>query len=588
MSCFFYFISFLVFNTLFNSINCVILNSIKKIKLFQLIYIQYQRVVLHISLGLFYFEVIFKNSVMKKITLLLLSLIPATSIAQTTYLSSDFAVVNEQFIVSHSTTGLVGNNFVQTGTNFNWNYSTLIPSTQETLLYQNPNNAGYKTIWCFFNGFIFNCNTQFNNNFNLATKLTDGIQIQGYGLTNLIDHLKLTTSILENKMLGASITVGGTTLPIVASYQIPDVIYQFPIAFSDNYTNSNALSVDLTSLGVPIQYASTGQRTNLVEGWGSLTTPFGTFPNVLKMKTTVVNNITVTANGTPTQNTVTAISYKWFDSAYGIPVLQVDGNVVATQWTPTTITYFDIQRCLTPNAAFGFFPIVSDFNPTSNNASVSFINGSTNYDTLSWNFGDGSTNSTAVNPTHNFSCPGVKQVTLTITNAFCSPDEVDIVTIPVTITDTQNAFTTSVTVNPSSLTADRILAGTTYQWLDCDNNNLPINNQTAQTFSPSVSGNYAVQLTTNGCASVSTCYAFNLLNTTIFNLNDTIELYPNPTTGSITISRNELGEIKNIAIYNTLGVLITDKLDLSEQASGLYFIKLTTDNGSVIKKIIKQ
>ncbi len=588
MSCFFYFISFLVFNTLFNSINCVILNSIKKIKLFQLIYIQYQRVVLHISLGLFYFEVIFKNSVMKKITLLLLSLIPATSIAQTTYLSSDFAVVNEQFIVSHSTTGLVGNNFVQTGTNFNWNYSTLIPSTQETLLYQNPNNAGYKTIWCFFNGFIFNCNTQFNNNFNLATKLTDGIQIQGYGLTNLIDHLKLTTSILENKMLGASITVGGTTLPIVASYQIPDVIYQFPIAFSDNYTNSNALSVDLTSLGVPIQYASTGQRTNLVEGWGSLTTPFGTFPNVLKMKTTVVNNITVTANGTPTQNTVTAISYKWFDSAYGIPVLQVDGNVVATQWTPTTITYFDIQRCLTPNAAFGFFPIVSDFNPTSNNASVSFINGSTNYDTLSWNFGDGSTNSTAVNPTHNFSCPGVKQVTLTITNAFCSPDEVDIVTIPVTITDTQNAFTTSVTVNPSSLTADRILAGTTYQWLDCDNNNLPINNQTAQTFSPSVSGNYAVQLTTNGCASVSTCYAFNLLNTTIFNLNDTIELYPNPTTGSITISRNELGEIKNIAIYNTLGVLVTDKLDLSEQASGLYFVKLITDNGSVIKKIIKQ
>ena len=525
---------------------------------------------------------------MKKCIFLILSLISAIGVGQTTYLSSDFAMVNEQFIVSHSTTGLIGNNFVQTGTNFNWNYSTLIPSTQETLLYQNPNTAGYKTVWCFFNGYIFNCNTQFNNNFNLATKLTDGIQIQGYGLTNLIDHLKLSTSLLQNKMLGASITVGGTTLPIVASYQTPDVIYQFPIAFNDNYTNSNALSVDLTSLGAPIQYASTGQRTNLVEGWGSLTTPYGTFPNVLKMKTTVVNNITVTANGTPTQNTVTTVSYKWFDPAYGIPVLQVDGNVVATLWTPTTITYFDIQRCLTPNAAFGFFPIVSDFNPTTNNASVSFINGSTNYDILNWNFGDGSANSTAVNPTHNFSCPGVKQVTLTITNAFCSPDEVDTITIPVTITDTQNAFTTGVTVNPSSLTADRILAGTTYQWLDCNNNNLPISNQTAQTFTPSVSGNYAVQLTTNGCQSISNCYVFNLLSTSVFNLNDTIELYPNPTTGSISISRNELGTIKNIAIYNTLGALVTDKLDLSEQASGLYFIRLTTDNGSVIKKIIKQ
>ena len=179
-------------------------------------------------------------------------------------------------------------------------------------------------------------------------------------------------------------------------------------------------------------------------------------------------------------------------------------------------------------------------------------------------------------------------MTLTITNAFCNPDQVDTITLPVTITDTQNAFTTAVTINPTSLTAVRNLAGTTYQWLDCNNNNSPISNQTAQTFSPTVSGNYAVQLTTNGCQSVYNCVAFDFLNTPNFELSDAIELYPNPTTGSITISRNELGEIKNIAIYNSLGAMVTDKLDLSGQASGLYFIKLTTDKGSEIKKIIKQ
>jgi PKD repeat protein len=500
---------------------------------------------------------------MKKIAFLLLSFVSFLSFAQTTYLSSDFAAVNDQFIVSHSTTGLVGNNFVQTGTNFNWDYSTLIPSSQETLSYQNPNNTGYKTIWCFFNSYIFNCNTQFNANFNLATKLTDGIQIQGFGLTNLIDHLKLSPTLLENKMLGASVTIGGNTLPIVASYQTPDIVYQFPIAFNDNYTNNNAINVDLTSLGVPIQYASTGQRTNLVEGWGSLTTPFGTFPNVLKMKTTLVNTITVTANGVPTQNTVTTVSYKWFDPAYGIPVL-------------------------TPNAAFGFFPIVSDFNPATNNASVSFINASTNYDTLSWNFGDGSANSTNVNPTHNFTCPGVYQVALTITNAFCSPDEIDTVTIPVTITDTQNAFTTAVTVNPTSLTADRTLAGTTYQWLDCNNNNLPISNQTGQTFTPTVDGSYAVQLTTNGCISTSNCYPFSLLSNANFDSNNAIVLYPNPTTGIITIANNQLEKIESIAVYSILGQFVTDKLDVSDQPNGMYFIKLKTDNGTVVQKIIKK
>ena len=97
---------------------------------------------------------------MKKCIFLVLSLISVIGSAQTTYLSSDFATVNEQFIVSHSTTGLVGNNFVQTGTNFNWNYSTLIPSTQETLLYQKLNNSIYKAVRCSFNDYIFNCNVQ--------------------------------------------------------------------------------------------------------------------------------------------------------------------------------------------------------------------------------------------------------------------------------------------------------------------------------------------------------------------------------------------------------------------------------------------
>lgn len=525
---------------------------------------------------------------MKKITFLLLSFVATFSLAQTTYLSSDYALQNESFIVSNTITGLVGNDFTLTGPNFNWDYSTFIPNTQETLLYQNPNTAGYKTIWCLFNGFIFNCNSQFNNNFNLATKLTNGIQIQGYGLTNVIDHLKLTTTSLEDRMIGSSITFNGTTVPFVASYQTPDVLYQFPMNYNDNYTNSSALSLDLTSLSVPIQYVSTGQRTNIVEGWGSLTTPFGTFPNVLKMKSTLVNNITVTLSGTPTQNTVTTVSYKWFDPAYGIPVLQVDGNIVATQFVPTNITYFDIQRCLTPNAIFGFFPVVADFNPTTNNASVSFINASSNYDTLSWDFGDGSAVSAAINPTHNFSCPGVNQVTLTITNAFCSPDQVDTITIPVTITDTQNAFTTGVTVNGTILTADRILAGTTYQWVDCDNSNAPIGGQTAQTFSPTVSGNYAVQLTTNGCQSLSNCFQVDLLNNTSFNSDNGLVLYPNPTTGIISIASNQLDGVKSIAIYTILGEFVTDKLDLSEQSNGMYFVKITTENGVLIKKVIKK
>ncbi|WP_445454747.1 PKD domain-containing protein [Flavobacterium sp. 25HG05S-40] len=524
---------------------------------------------------------------MKNITSLFLCFLSTLSFSQISYLSTDYALQNESYIVSTATAQALTLDYVQTGANFNWNYNTLVPATQETLLIQNPNNVGYKNVWCLLNGYFFNCNTQFNNNFNLALKLSNGIQIQGYGISNVMDHLKVSSTTVEDRMIGASITVGGTTLPFVASYQTADILYQFPINYNDNYTNNFALSVDLTTLGVPVQYASTGQRTNLVEGWGSLTTPFGTFPNVLKMKTTVVNAVTVTANGTPTQNTVTTVSYKWFDKDYGIPILQVDGNLVGTTWVPNQVTYFDTQRCLTPNATFGYFPIASDFNPTTNNASVSFINTSNNYDSVSWNFGDGTAVSTDINPTHNYSCPGLKQVTLTITNAFCNPDQTDTFTIPVNITDTQNAFTTGVTVGDASLLADRDLAGTTYQWLDCDNNNQPIPNATGQVYTPGDSGNYAVQLTTNGCVSVSGCYSLTTLSTIDLNGNTKVHLFPNPTKGKLIASNNSI-EITKVTVFNMLGMQVGDSLDLSAHAAGIYIVKLETSNGIYSQKISKE
>lgn len=524
---------------------------------------------------------------MKKITLLCIGLLSSVGFAQVSYVHTDYAEKGESYIVSAATAPALALDYVKTGTNFSWDYSALVPLTQETLVFQNPNNAGYKNAWCFLNNYFLNCNTQFNNNFTLATKLPNGFEIPGYGLTNVIDHLKLSTTSLQDKMIGATITLDGSTLPFVASYQTADVLYQFPINYTDNYTNPFALSIDLSTLGVPVQYASAGQRTNVVEGWGFLKTPFGTFANVLKMKSTVVNTIRITNDGATTENTITTVSYKWFDKAYGIPVLQVDGPVQDSQWVPNQVTYYDIQRCLAPNATFAYLPVESDFVPANNNASVSFINTSINYDSVSWNFGDGSAASSVANPTHNYSCPGVKQVTLTITNTFCDPDQTATITIPVTIRDTQNAFTTNVTAGNTSLSADRTLAGTTYQWLDCNNGNSPIPNATAQTYTPAVNGNYAVQLTTNGCVSISACYLFSSLGTTNVDHHNGLYLYPNPTKRNLSLSNNTI-EVKKVTIANSLGVIVGHSLDISSLANGIYLVTVETNAGFFVQKIIKE
>lgn len=523
---------------------------------------------------------------MKKITQLALLLCIGFSGAQTTYNATDFAAVGESFFITTAGGDFVTLDYVQTGASFNWDYSLLEPASQDNTSYINPNNAGYKTVWCFQNGYIINCNTQFNNNFTHATAVTDGLVLQGLGLTNVVDHLKLSAAALENKMIGAQVTANGVTLPFTASYQTPDKLYQFPINYGDNYTNNSALSLNLTSLGIPLTLSQTGIRTNLVDGWGSLTTPFGSFANVLRMKTTFVSNITITmSDQTPQQQTITTVTYSWFDPAYGIPVLEVDGQEIASQFVPTAVRYMDIQRCLDANALFVPFPPVADFDPATGNAAVTFINTSTNYDVVSWDFGDGTAVSTNENPSHVFTCPGIREVTLTVTNQFCDPDNVDTITIPVTITDSQNAFTTAVTVTSTTLTADRDLTGTTYQWLDCNAGNQPIAGATSQTFTPTQDGNYAVQLTTNGCVSVSDCYTFATLGNGEFSATD-FSIIPNPTTGEFIIQSD--AEIKSIAVYNLLGELVSSKADLSGQASGIYLLKIVSDKGVFCTKICKE
>ena len=58
-------------------------------------------------------------------------------------------------------------------------------------------------------------------------------------------------------------------------------------------------------------------------------------------------------------------------------------------------------------------------------------------------------------------------------------------------------------LNGNALIATQTSA--TYQWLDCDNSNTPIEGEVNQTYFPSTTGNYAVIVTVNGCSIMSEC-----------------------------------------------------------------------------------
>lgn len=83
------------------------------------------------------------------------------------------------------------------------------------------------------------------------------------------------------------------------------------------------------------------------------------------------------------------------------------------------------------------------------------------------------------------------------------------------------------------------------------------------------------------------------LSTNAFSVSENdIKVYPNPNTGSFFIESDVNTEIKRIEIYNALGQLAKDEQSpdaitkVYNLKNGLYLVKVTTENGEVVKKII--
>ncbi|MCL2041514.1 MAG: T9SS type A sorting domain-containing protein [Bacteroidales bacterium] len=76
-----------------------------------------------------------------------------------------------------------------------------------------------------------------------------------------------------------------------------------------------------------------------------------------------------------------------------------------------------------------------------------------------------------------------------------------------------------------------------------------------------------------------------------------LQVYPNPTSGLITICDVRC-EICDVAIYDVMGRAVSTHiltihyslptLDLSHLPTGVYFLQVTTENGSVTRKVVKQ
>jgi len=141
---------------------------------------------------------------------------------------------------------------------------------------------------------------------------------------------------------------------------------------------------------------------------------------------------------------------------------------------------------------------------------------------------------------------------------------------------------TDVTVSGNTLTANAQNAS--YQWINC-NGNTPIAGAQSASFTPTVSGLYAVEVTQNGCTETSDCNNVTVLSLDHFNFDQQIHIFPNPNKGVFTISWAGDDQI-TLSIYNAIGqqmsatkTVIGKSVEIAENlSSGLYFVEIINQN----------
>ncbi|MDB5281803.1 MAG: hypothetical protein JWO06_878 [Bacteroidota bacterium] len=257
---------------------------------------------------------------MKKIYLLSVAVVCVLRVnCQITVTASDFANPGETVVMSDATI----NQFLSyhtTGANSIWDYSTLQYNGQHIDTFYKETSANPFYILYF-------SNTSFNPH-RSSMFITGGvtapiIPLLPLTITNTENFLYKSSSVYEDQGFGADIN--GIPFPIAFTH--PDVIYNFPIDYGNTDNSTSGYSINLPGTGY---YGYQQTRTNKVDGWGTLTTPFGTFP-AIRVMSEIASYDTFYINSVSQGIKIPRFKqreYKWIGNGQQEPLLQINTQVL--------------------------------------------------------------------------------------------------------------------------------------------------------------------------------------------------------------------------------------------------------------------
>ncbi len=131
-----------------------------------------------------------------------------------------------------------------------------------------------------------------------------------------------------------------------------------------------------------------------------------------------------------------------------------------------------------------------------------------------------------------------------------------------------------------------------YQWYNCTTNQI-IPDENGFSFTPIVSGEYALIVANGSCVDTSTCVNMLIVNVDGLKNSQYYKIYPNPSKGNYFIDINNVTSA-SIKVYDCLGRLLFNehnvtnyKLDLNGYSNGIYVVEIDLDGLTFREKLLK-
>ena len=275
-----------------------------------------------------------------KLLLLLAAAIPTITLSQIAITETDFSDGGDTALVSLATDP--GIDYASTGTNFTWDFSNLTHDSQEIKEYFEISDASFLANFTFG---TFAAVDYKATNFASSTAIPLD-QIGGFLPVNISDVVlfsKNNSSAITS--VGYGVTVEGTEVPFKSD--TIETRYELPLNYGDTYTSSGYSNLDMNPIynGIWRQHR---QRSSVVDGWGAITTPFGTF-DALRIDHAISesDSIYIDAFGAgfwvelPIPD---SHDYEWWTNGQKEPILKITVSNILGAETVTSIEYRDIYR----------------------------------------------------------------------------------------------------------------------------------------------------------------------------------------------------------------------------------------------------